>query len=229
MNFSPVADNLWLARYPQRFFGIDFGRNVTVIRLRDGRLIIHSTARFNAADLLNIRALGEPGWLLDATLFHDTFAKEGCRAFARIPYLAPRGFRPIADVSTLPLDQPPAEWMVELDVYPLAGIPKVNEHAMFHRPSRTLIVADLLFHFPARSRGWTRFFVQKVMRLPRLVGMSAFLRLMVKDKEAFTRSVETLLQLDFDRIIVGHGEPIIDDPKALMRETLRERGFSVRI
>src|SRR5947209_7142660 len=140
-------------RFPWRVLGIDFDRNVTIIRLRDGRLVIHSTAPFGAEDLLAIRELGEPAWLLDATLFHDTFAKQGCAAFARIPYLAPRGFRQIADVSTLPLDEPPPEWSGELEVLRLEGA-KNKEHVFFHPLSRTLIVADLLFHFPSDSRGW---------------------------------------------------------------------------
>jgi hypothetical protein len=228
VKLTAVAENLWLAQYPQRFFGIEVGRNVTIIRLRDGRLAIHSTAPFTSADLLAIRELGQPGWLLDATLFHDTFAKQGCAAFARIPYLAPRGFRQMADVSTLPLDQPPAEWNGELDVLRLNGIPKVNEHVFLHRASRTLIVADLLFHFPQNSRGWTRLIVRKLMRLPRLIGVSAFLRLMIRDNEAFLRSLGQLMKWDFDRIIVGHGEVIDTGGKAVLREALRERGFLVR-
>ncbi|MFL6541960.1 MAG: hypothetical protein ACJ8I9_02210, partial [Chthoniobacterales bacterium] len=95
MKLRQLAPDLWLGQYPQRLLGIDFGRNVTIVRLKDGRLVVHSTAPFTAEDLLAIRELGEPAWLLDATLFHDTYAKQGCAAFARIPYLAPRGFRQI--------------------------------------------------------------------------------------------------------------------------------------
>jgi glyoxylase-like metal-dependent hydrolase (beta-lactamase superfamily II) len=223
----PVAQDIWLAQYPQRLLGIDFGRNVTIIRLGDGSLVIHSTAPFDSHDLMAIRELGRPGWLLDATLFHDTYAKEGCRAFAKIPYFAPRGFKQIAEVTTQPLDVPPPEWAGQLDVLGLEGIPKTREHVFFHRASRTLIVADLLFHFPAESRGWTRFFVRNIMRLPRLVGVSAFLQLMVKDKAAFTRSLEQIMQWDFERIIVGHGDVVSVNAKALLRQTLADRGFVV--
>jgi hypothetical protein len=228
VKLNAIAENLWVAQYPQRFFGIEIGRNVTIIRLGDGRLVIHSTAPFTSADLLAIRELGQPGWLLDATLFHDTFAKQGCAAFARIPYLAPRGFRQIADVSTLPLDQPPPEWSGELEVLRLDGAPIVNEHVFLHRASGTLIVADLLFHFPQNSRGWTRLVVRKLMRLPRLIGMSAFLRLMIRDKQAFLGSLGALMKWDFDRIVVGHGEVINTGGKAVLREALRERGFVIQ-
>jgi hypothetical protein len=221
-----LASDIWLAQYPQRFLGIDFGRNVTLIRLNDGQLVIHSSAPFGSEDIMAIRELGRPAWLLDATLFHDTYAKRGCAAFARIPYLAPRGFREIAGVTTQPLDTPPPQWAGQVDVLRIDGVPKTREHVFFHRASRTLIVADLLFHFPAESRGWTRLFVRYVMRLPRLVGMSAFLRLMIKDRGAFTVSVRQVLDWDFDQLVVGHGEPVLRNAKGVLREALHETGFS---
>jgi hypothetical protein len=221
-----LAPDLWLGQYPQRLLGIDFGRNVTIVRLKDGRLVVHSTAPFTAEDLLAIRELGEPAWLLDATLFHDTYAKQGCAAFARIPYLAPRGFRQITGVTTQPLDIPPAEWQGELDLVGIEGVPKTREHVFFHRASRTLIVCDLLFHFPADSRGWTRLFVRHVMRLPRLVGMSFFLRMMVKDRAAFVDSLQRILEWDFDRIVVGHGEPVCENARQTLITALRDTGFA---
>lgn len=226
MKLREITADIWLAQYSQRLLGIDFGRNVTLIRLENGRLVIHSTAPFTAEDILAIRQLGQPGWLLDATLFHDTYAKRGCAAFARVPYLAPRGFREITGVTTQPLDTPPVEWMGQLDVLRIEGVPKTREHVFFHRASRTLIVADLLFHFPAESRGWTRFFVRNVMRLPRLIGMSAFLRLMIKDRDAFVQSLRRVLEWDFDRIVVGHGELVFADAKAVLREAARAAGFT---
>jgi hypothetical protein len=48
-----------------------------------------------------IRALGEPAWLADGTLRHDTFVKEGRAAFPGMPYLAPEGFsEPFQKVSS---------------------------------------------------------------------------------------------------------------------------------
>ena len=59
-----LAENLWLLEYPLSVLGTRHGRNVTVIRLRDGRLILHSMAPFSEADLGEIRGLGEPAWLV---------------------------------------------------------------------------------------------------------------------------------------------------------------------
>jgi len=216
----PVAENLWVLQYPLRFLGMSIGRTVTVIRLANGRLVIHSTAPFTAADIVAIRAVGEPGWLLDATLFHDSFAKEGCRSFERVPYLAPPGFKSVSDVQIRALVPPPTEWDGELDVVALAGMPKVQEYLLYHRASRTLIVCDCLFNFGESVSAWRRFFGRHVMGLRYGVGMSLFFRLMIKDRAAFEESLRPVLGWDFDRIIVAHGEIIVSDAKERVSELL---------
>lgn len=218
-----VAENVWMLRYPLPILGNDFGRNVTIIRLQSGKLVIHSTAPFTAADIEKIRQLGDPGWLLDATLFHDSFAKEGCRSFERVPYLAPPGFREVAEVQTRPLCPAPNEWNGELDVFPLAGMPKVQEHVLYHRASRTLIVCDFFFSFRHGGSTWMRFALRYLLRLKNGVGMSGFFRFMIKDRAAFVESVRPIVSLDFERIIVGHGDPIEHDAKRVFREELARR------
>jgi hypothetical protein len=218
-----IAENVWTLRYPLPVLGNDFGRTVTVIRLASGRLVIHSTAPFSATDIEAIRQLGEPGWLLDATLFHDTFAKEGCRAFERVPYLAPPGFTGVAEVQTRTLIPPPNGWRGELEVIALAGMPKVQEHVFFHRPSRTLIVCDFFFSFARSGSIWTRFFLRNVMRLKNGVGMSGFFRFMIRDREAFKESVRPILAWEFERIVVGHGDGIAHDAHRIFREELAAR------
>jgi hypothetical protein len=57
----PLAENLWLLAYPLKMLGADLRRNVTLIRLRSGKVSIHSTAPFSPEDVAAIRVLGEPG------------------------------------------------------------------------------------------------------------------------------------------------------------------------
>ena len=107
---QPLAENLWLLVYPLKVLGADVRRNVTLIRLRTGQLVIHSTAPFTPGDVAAIRALGEPGWLLEGVLRHDTFARQGRAAFPEIPYLAPEGFSEAVGFPTTPIVPAPADW-----------------------------------------------------------------------------------------------------------------------
>jgi hypothetical protein len=215
-----LADDVAVISFPWRVLGIDFKRNVTLLRLADGRVVVHSTAPFTQQDIEAIRRFGEPSWLVEATLMHDTFAKEGRKALPNIPYLAPDGFVEATEVQTESLSAPPREWDGEIDVMRIDGV-RMDEHALFHRHSRTLVVADLFFSFPRETSGWPRFFVRHVMRLPRLFGISSVYRLFViRDKEAFARSMRALLALDFERLVVAHWQPIETDAKRAVEQAM---------
>ena len=68
--------------------------------------------------------------------------------------------------------------------------------------------------------------VRRVMRLKDLVGMSPFFRLMIRDRVAFARSIRAIMERDFERVIVAHGEPIPRDGKKWMTEALSRSSLS---
>lgn len=220
-----LAENLWLLRYPLRMLGVDLHRNVTVIRLRGGALVIHSTGPFTLEDAAHITSLGKPGWILDTMLRHDTFARRGRETFPDAAYLAPEGFSKEVGFSTGPLLPAPAEWGDEIEVVRLEGVPSMEEHAVFHRPSRTLIVADLLFNFGPDAPAWTRFLMWFAVGAKHDPGMARSMRLTAKDKAALRRSLAVVEAWDFDRIIVGHGDLVETDGKRRFSEALRAAGY----
>ena len=215
-----IADNLWLLRFPLRLLGMQIGRNVAIIRLASGKLIIHSTAPFSSDDVAAIRALGEPTWMLDATRFHDSCAAEGRAAFPGVTYLVPAPFPKREQLRALVLHMAPEEWRGEVELRRIEGMPSVQEHAVFHRASRTLIVGDVLFNFRENATWWTKLVARWLLRLDRLVGMSLVFRSMIRDKAAFHRSVEDILAWDFDRVIVGHGSVVETGGKELLRKVV---------
>lgn len=224
MQWQQLGPDLALLKYELRRFGIDFGRVVTLMRLRDGRLALHSTAPFAPEDVAAIRRFGEPAWLVEATTLHDTFARTAQLAFPGIPYLTPAPFVGLAAAS---LNPPPRDWTGEIDLIRIEGLRRIDEYAFFHRASRTLVLADLLFHFPAEMPGWPRFFVKKFMRLPHLLGISFLFRSMIADQERFARSLEKILAWDFNQIVVAHREPIVAEARSVFVRAVRESGFAL--
>lgn len=219
-SIQKIADDVLVMSFPWGAFGIDFKRNVTLLRLSDGRVVVHTTAKFTEEDIAAIRSFGEPAWLVEATVMHDTFAKEGRAVLPDIPYLAPAGFEKASGVPTVPLSPPPADWAGEIDVLKIEGT-RMNEHALFHRRSRTLIVADLFFSFAKETRGWSRVFIRYFMRLPRMFGISVVFRwLVIRDKQAFARSMKAMLDWDFERLIVAHWKPIEVGAKRAVEQAL---------
>ncbi len=220
-----LAENLWLLAYPLKMLGADLRRNVTLIRLRSGKMVIHSTAPFSPEDVSAIRALGEPGWLLDGILRHDTFAKEGRAAFPGLPYLAPEGFSEVVGFPTEPIVPAPVEWGGELLALEIQGAPEARDTALLHIPSRTLILTELVFNFGDEPI-WTELLLRVAVGGKHHPGMSRPVKAGVKDKAAFESSLAMILGWDFDRVIVGHGDVIELDGKAKLRTALEAAGFS---
>lgn len=221
----PVAENLWQLPFALKVLGANIQRHVTVIRLRSGAVVVHSTAPFSPADVAAISALGRVGWVTDVMLRHETFAKDGRAAFPAATFLGPNGFSKEAGFPVEPLLPAPGEWGDELQVVRLDGLPSMEEHAVFHAGSRTLIVADLLFNPDPAESWWTRLLVSLIAGRKNGPGVSRAVRAAVKDKAAFKRSLETIRAWDFDRIIVGHGAMVPTGGKAQFDEAIRQAGY----
>ena len=220
-----IGEEIWLQRYPLCLAGCHLGRNVAVVRLRSGKLVIHSTADFPEG---NFQSLGEPGWLVEATNFHDTCAGDGVDSLPLVPYHVPEGFSSPKGVKTHPILPAPAEWEGELEVIELGGLPKIREHVFFHQVSRTLIVADLLFNLPPSAGGWTLRFMRVMAGMKSYPAMSRLFRFCIRDREAFVDSLRKVAEWEFERIVVAHGDPIEgEDAKEQFLAVLAENGFEI--
>lgn len=88
---------------------------------------------------------------------------------------------------------------------------------LLHRPSRTLICADLLFHFP-RAEGWlTRLYLRASGGLGR-PAQTRVLRAAIRDRPAARASIDRILDLDFDRIVMAHGAVIETGGREALRD-----------
>lgn len=222
---KPIAENLWTLHYKLPLLGEYLGRNVTVIRLSSGDLVIHSTAPFTPEDVAAIQAVGRPAYLVEAYSQHDTFAKEGRAAFPDIPYLVPEGFAEAAGVPAETLHLAPEAWAGQLESLELAGKTSAREFVFFHRPSRTLIVADLVFNVEDDAPLGARVASILTVGLHHSPGVPRPEKFAVEDMDAFTGSLDTMMGWDFDRVITGHGETIETGGKARLAEAFRAAGF----
>jgi hypothetical protein len=60
-------------------------------------------------------------------------------------------------------------------------------------------------------------------------GMSRLFKFLVRDRAAFSSSIQHLMQWDFDRLIVGHGEIIEARAKERVAAALAARGFAAAV
>ena len=67
-----VDGEIWTARAPQRFYGIPMGCRMTVARLSDGRLFVHSPIRLEHVKE-DLDALGEVAFVVAPSFIHHLY------------------------------------------------------------------------------------------------------------------------------------------------------------
>ncbi len=220
-----LCKNVWLLSYPLRRLGWDLRRNVTIIKLASGRLIMHSTGPFAPDDIRDIKDLGTVTWIVEAMLRHDTFSTTGHSLFPDASFLAPEGFSKQVDFFTHSILPTPFEWRNQFEVIELGGIPSMRENVCYHIPSRTLIVADLIFNFPHHEPLWSELMIKAAVSGSHRAGLSRAFKLAIKDEAAFRTSMAQMLSWNFDRVVVGHGELIETGGHEKVSRVLREAGY----
>jgi len=192
---------------------------MTVIRLPDARLVLHSPIPLDATLRAEIDALGAVAFLVVPEM-HGRFAEAAHRAYPSASLLAapqaPRKRRSLPFDASLE-DDPPAEWAGVIETHRVQGF-RLGEVLLFHRPSKTLILTDLCFHIRRSSSRAARLFFRANGMWQRF-GPSRIIRgVGVSDRAALRRSLEHVARWEFDRILPGHGDPIEDPPRDILRE-----------
>jgi hypothetical protein len=203
-----LAADLWVAERRQRFYGLEVGTRMTVIRLTDGSLLLHSPVALDARLRAELDAIGRVRFVVVPNRVHHLYAGRVADTYpdARL-WVAPGVERKRPDLAYVAVldDEPPVEWRGQVDQVFFRGRPYENEVVFFHRTSRTLVLCDLAFNFGARAALPTRWLMQLIGSYGRF-GPSTLDPWLIRDRAAARASLERILTWDFDRIVVAHGE-----------------------
>ena len=202
-----VADDVWVAQQVLAKPGrVRIPINMTVIRLRDGALLLHAPTEIDDALGAALDALGPVRHVVAPNSFHHLFVAPCLRRYPGAAlYLAPGLPRKRPDLQAAGvLGGDSLPWSSELDTLTIEGAPKLREVAFFHRASRSLLVTDLLFNMTHPATATTGL-VLRMMGTYRRLAVSRMWRFYTKDVNAQRPTLEALLAWPFERIIPAHG------------------------
>lgn len=215
-----VPGQLWHATQPLRFGPLTLSTRMTVLRRADGGLWVHSPILPSPALRSALDALGEVRQVVAPNRSHHLFLRPFLQAYPRAQgYIAPGLAAKRPDLAGLPSVADAAAEVCgdELDAVFVEGLPVLEETVWFHRPSRTLIVTDLLFCFGSGAAPLTRW-AARALGVHGRLAMSRTMRLMVRDRAALRRSAAQLRALAPQRVVVAHDQIVDDDvPGRLQR------------
>ncbi len=215
-----IAPDLWHAQHRFKVNGLAASSRMTVVRLADGRLWLHSPVPMTPALREQLATLGEVGHIVAPNKMHHLFLSDCAAAFPAAQLFGAPGLarkRPdVAGLRTLG-HAPQADWAQDFDQVFVRGIPVTHETVWFHRATRTLILTDLCQlwegELPLSARAYaTLTGVRKRLAVPHTV------RLMVKDRAAVADSARQILAWPFERVIMAHNAIVERDAHAAVTQ-----------
>lgn len=200
-----VSENLW--RVEGELPHLSLRRVMSVARLRDGRLVIHSAIAMEEAAMKELEAWGEPSILLIPHARHRMDAARYKQCYPRLRVFAPPAVLTKAR-ETVTVDgtfaDAPLDPSVELEL--IAGTGEAEAAMLVHsQDGTTVILTELVFDLEPPKSAIGR----AVVRLsgfgpgPRITPVVKFE--LVKNKRALAAHLERLAAIpDLARLIVGH-------------------------
>jgi hypothetical protein len=202
---TPFADGVFTDTRRARFLGLECGSRMTVVRLSDGGLFVHSPVALDEATRREVDALSEVRAVVAPSLFHHLHVAAWMAAYPRAFFGACPGLewkrRDLA-WSAVVADEPSPLWARDLrQVYLSAR--RENEVVFFHEASRTLVCADALIHLSTHDVASTRLAARLMGNTAPGVGWLE--PMMIRDRALARRQADRILAWGFDKAVLAHG------------------------
>ncbi len=223
--FVPGA--LWLRGYVVSLGGARINARMTVIKLCSGEILIHSPCAFDEALAAQVTALGPVAAIIAPGNFHWLHVRSCQQAFPQaVTYVCPGVEKRAKGLTFNEMlgDEAPALWAGELSQVYLQGTRVMREVAFFHHASKTLILVDAVENVTAATPGtnWLLRFLFRTIGLWNTPGPAPEYRLAWGDKALVRQCMMRILDWDFERVILSHGDLITRDAKRVVAHAWRK-------
>ena len=210
---------------------------MALARLPNDALWIWSPIHLDDQLKAEVEQLGVPMHLVSPNKLHHLFLAEWGEAYPNaerwgLPSVVHKR-RDLTFTGTLG-DQPPEDWLGEIDQVVFRGSLFMDEVVFFHRRSRTALFADLIENFGLEFlrktpgwRGW-RTTVALMWRITEPCGMAPLeWRLSFIRRQVARKALDKTLSWDSAHVVIAHGNWVEDNGRAFIKASfrwLRSRG-----
>ncbi|MFO0568093.1 MAG: DUF4336 domain-containing protein [Polyangiaceae bacterium] len=215
------AEGIWTLARPQRFWGIETGTRMTVVRLGSGGLFVHCPVALDHATRQALDALGPVEAVVAPSLFHHLYVGDYLRAYPRAEFWCCPGLeRKRSDLAWTGVlgDSSRDVWKQDLEQAPLTARIE-REVVFFHGATRTFLCADALLNLGRHPSRLTRSVAWAMGNDG--PGKGHLERFLVRDHVLGRRQIERILRWDVDGIVLAHGETVPRGGRAAIADAYR--------
>lgn len=210
-----VADDIWIAEGGNvSFYGFPYPTRCVIVRLPDDALWIWSPIKLSDELRDAVTSLGTPRHLVSPNKIHHLFLQDWLEEWPEAQLWGPKTtvakrqdltFQPALD------NQVPAAWQDCFDMVRFSGSIFMDEMVFFHRPSQTVILADLSENFEESFidrywKGW-KAWIARVWGITTAKGYAPLeWRLSFLDRAKARAARDHILSWESKRVIMAHGQ-----------------------
>ena len=210
-----VKDQIWIFEYPVRFGGMDLFARTTIIKLDNGELIVHDPSNIDDAIKSEIDSLGVVKYIIAPGNYHHLFITDFQREYPSAEVFLCPGLeqkRPDIKFDWILGNKPDARWRSALEQVLIQGTRYMWEVAFFHKPSKTLILVDLLENIGDDYRYnaglLLQFWWKYIFRMWNNPKAAPEYQMGWGNKNVVKNGLNKILSWDAERVIIAHGENI---------------------
>jgi len=199
-------------------------RRMTIVRLRDGRLIIYSAISLDEVEMNALESYGTPAFLIVPGDIHRMDAKPWKDRYPALKVIAPAGARdkiqdvvPV-DATRVDFGDPAVHFMT------MPGTGDTEAVLVIETASGTTVVLNDLIFDLANRPGFSGWLFKAIGMTGDVPHIPLPVRLKeVKDKQAVSEQLERWASMpSLQRVIISHGEIIAEAPGAVLNRISAE-------
>lgn len=217
-----IHEDLWEV---QGEWSNKLGRRMTVIRINSNELLVHSAIALSDDDLNWLNSFGKVKYIVAPNSFHCSDAPWFAQKFpdaqlfvpeSKLIHFSKLGFTPKnLNIETF------KSYSDEIDFFYMKGS-RMEETAVIHKKSDTLILCDLAFNMEDVFSG-----IEKIImdwnKVGGRFGPSKLTKyLFAKSTKDLKNSYTKVMNMNFERIIVNHGQVLETGGRRALRLSVSE-------
>ncbi|MEJ2653209.1 MAG: DUF4336 domain-containing protein [Gammaproteobacteria bacterium] len=218
-----VPGKIYILEYPIHFSGIDLFSRMTLVRLDNGKLWVHSPCQPNAQLKSEIDRLGKVAYIIAPGNFHHLYVSDFQSCYPEAETFLCPGLekkRPDLKFDWILGNRPDPRWSSEFEQVVIQGTRIISEVAFLHKKCGTLILVDLLENigdnYTHEAGLLLKFWWKAVFHMWNNPKAAPEYQLGWGDKEVVRKGLEKILSWEFNSIILAHGNTIESNARAVL-------------
>jgi len=218
-----VPGKIYIVEYPIHYGGIDLFSRMTVVRLDDGKLWVHSPCKLDKQLKSTIDRLGNVAYIIAPGTFHHLYVSDFQSNYSEAETFLCPGLekkRPGLRFDWILGNRPDPRWNSEFDQVAIQGTHIISEVVFVHQSSGTLILVDLLEnigdYYTHEAGLLLKFWWKAVFHMWNNPKAAPEYQIGWGNKKIVRKCLEKILSWDFDRIILAHGNLVESNAKVVL-------------